>query len=77
MVAAVEFERRVTGAGILGVIVRELSHWWRPGPVILFKVDEGLEVGLHGAVLPLCLTISLQVKRGGEPTLNAEEVAKQ
>ena len=77
MVAAVEFEQCLTGAGVLGVIVCKLRHWQKLGPVILFEVDKGSEVGLHGAVLPLCLTISLQVKRGGKPTLNAKEVAKR
>ena len=77
MVAAIEFKRRVTGAGVFGVIVRKLSHWWKTGPVILFKVNKGSEVGLHSAVLPLCFTVSLQVKRIGELTLNDEEVAKR
>ena len=76
MVAAVGFERHVTGAGIFGVIVHKLSHWWKTGPVILFKVDKVLELGLQDTIVPLCFIISVQVKCGTKPTLNAKKVAK-
>ena len=65
MIAAVEFKWRVTGTGIFGVIIFKLSNWLEPGPIILLKVDENSEVGLYGAVLPLCLAVNLSVKRGG------------
>ena len=77
MVAVVEFAWRMIGAGIFGIIVYKLSYWYKPGPVILFEVNKDLKVGLHSAVMPLCLTISLRLKRGREPMLNAKEVSKR
>ena len=65
MIAGIELKRRVTSAGVFGVILRKLSYRSEPGPVILLKVDKGLEVGPHSAVLPLCLAVSLRVKYGG------------
>ena len=65
MVATVEFERRVTGAGVLGVIVRKLSHREKPGPVVLLEVDKSSKVCFHRAILAFCLAVSLRIKRGG------------
>ena len=62
MEAAVEFEKRVSGVGVLGIIVCELSHWQQACPVILFSVHEGSEVCLHYAVLSLCLAIGLRME---------------
>ena len=77
MVAAVQFERCVTGACILGVVICELGHWKEPCPIIQFEVDKGLKVGLYGAVLPFRLTVCLGVDVSGEPPLDAEKIAQR
>ena len=38
MEAAVEFERRVVGAGIFGIFVCKLSYWQEACPVILLLI---------------------------------------
>ena len=65
MIAAIKFEQYVIGASVFGVIVRKLSHQYKPGPVILLEVDKNLEISLYTTVLPLCLAVSLRLKRGG------------
>ena len=70
MEAAVEFERRVAGAGVLGIVVGELSHWQELCSVILLPVHEGSEVCLHCAVLPLCLAIGLRMESRKESSLD-------
>ena len=64
VVAAVQLERYVTGAGVFCILIGKFSHWKEPYSVVLFKVDEGSEVGFHGAVLSLGLTVCLRVEHG-------------
>ena len=71
MEAAVEFERRVAGAGILGVDVCELSHWQEAYPVILLPVYENSEVYFHCAVLSLCLASGLRMESHRESSFDA------
>ena len=49
MVTAVEFERRVTRAGVLRIVVRR--SWPLVLPVVLLEVDKGTGVGFHRGVL--------------------------
>ena len=65
MIIAIEFEWRMAGAGIFGIIICKPSHCLQPGPIVLLEVDKRLEIGLHFAVLLLYLAVSLRVKRGG------------
>ncbi len=74
MEAAVEFERGIAGVDIFRIIIGKFSHWQEPCPVILLVVDKGPKVGLHCAILPFSLPVSLGVKGGREPSLNTEEV---
>lgn len=71
MGAAVQLERRVTGARILGVVVRKLGHLQEPSPVNLFVVDEGLGLCLHRVVLPFGLSVGLGIEGGGELTFDS------
>ena len=71
MEAAIEFEKRVAGAGVLGIVVSELSHWQEPCTVILLTVYEGSEVCLHCAVLPLCLAIGLRMESRRKSSLDS------
>ena len=77
MVATVQLKRCVAGACILGVVISKLGHWQELCPIILFKVDKGLKVGIHGAVLPFCLTVYLRMEGSRESPLDAKIVAKQ
>ena len=75
--AAVEFERRVAGAGVFGIVVGEFSHWQEPCPVILLPVHEGSEVCLYCAVLPFCLAIGLRMESCRESSLDSQEIAQR
>ena len=77
MVAAVQLERRVTGAGVFRIVIGKFSHRKEPCPVVLLEVDEGSELGLHCAVLSLCLAVGLRMEGGGESLLDAWEVAQR
>ena len=75
MIAIVQLEKWVTGAGVLRIIISTFSNWEEPGPIILLEINKDPEVGLHGVVLLFCLTISLRVKSSEEHPLNSKEVA--
>ena len=75
MISAIELEKCVAGAGILGIVVSELCHGKKPCPIILLEVDKGLEVGFHRTILSLSLAIRLRMEGGGESSLDAEEIA--
>ena len=77
MIAAIQFERHVTNACILRIVISELGHRQEPSPVILLEVDKGSEVHLHSAVPPLDLPVCLRMEGGREPSLDVEEVAKR
>ncbi len=44
--------------------------------MILLEIDKGSEIGLHGAVLPFGLAISLRVEGCGKPSFDPKEVAE-
>ena len=67
----------MAGACILGIIIRKLSHREEPGPIVLLEVDESLEIHFYRNILLFRLAVCLQVKSGGEPLLDAKEVAEQ
>ena len=75
MISAIELERCVAGAGILGIVVSKLRHGKKSCPIILLKVDEGLEVGFYHTILPLSLAVRLRVEGGEESLLDAKEIA--
>ena len=75
MISAIELEKCVAGAGILGIVVSELRHKKKSCPIILLKVDKSSEVGFYRTILPLSLAIRLRMKGGGESLLDVEEIA--
>ena len=75
MISAIELEKCVAGAGILGIVVSELRHEKKPCLIILLKVDKGSKVGFHRIILPFGLTVCLWVEGGGEFLLDTEEIA--
>ena len=75
MISIIELEKYVAGASILGIIVGKLRHKKKPCPIILLKVDKGLEVSFYCIILPLSLAVYLQVKSGGKFLLDIEKIA--
>ena len=75
MISAIELERCVASASILGIVVSEFRHEKKSCSIILLEVDEGLEVGFHRTLLPLSLAVPLRVEGGEESPLDAEEIA--
>ena len=75
MISAIELERCVAGAGILSIVVGKLRYGKKSCPIILLKVDEGLEVGFYRTILPLNLAVRLRIKGGKKSPLDAEEIA--
>lgn len=71
MIFTIELKRRVTGAGILSIIVSKLRDRKKLCPIILLKFDKGPNIGFYYVILPLNLAIRLQVEGGGEFLLNA------
>ena len=65
----------MAGAGILGIVVSKLRHEKKLCPIILLKVDKGLEVGFYCTILLLSLAVRLQMNGGGESLLDAEGIA--
>ena len=75
MISAIELEKYVADAGILGVVIGKLCHRKKPCLIILLKVDKGLKIGFHCAILPFGLTVRLWVEGGRESPLYAKEIA--
>ncbi len=62
VVATIEFERGMIGAGIFGIIVGKFRHWQQFCPIILLPIDKWSEVRFYHTVLSLDLTICLRVE---------------
>ena len=75
MISTIEFEKCVADVGILDIVVSELCYEKKPCPIILLEVDKRLEVGFHCIIMPLSLTVRLQLESGKESPLDAEEIA--
>ena len=71
MVFVIELKRCVTNAGIFGIVIGKLCHKEEPCPIILLKVNKGLEIGFHCTILPFGLPVCLRVKSGGESLFDA------
>ena len=62
MISAIELKRDVANASILGIIVSKLRYEKKSCPIILFKIDKGLEVGFYHTILPFSLAVCLWVE---------------
>ena len=71
LVSAVEFEKSVAGANILGIIIGKLCHGKKLCLIILLKVDKGSEIGFYFTILFLCLIVHLRLEGGGKFLLDA------
>ena len=74
MISAIEFEKCVANADILGIVVSKLRYGKKLCLIILLKVDKGSEVGFYHTILLLSLAVRLRVEGGGEFPLNAKEI---
>ena len=61
VLAGIEKERRVTCAGLPGVVVGELHCWEKGIPIILVDVDEGTEHIFQGPIGSFRLSVGLWV----------------
>ena len=75
MIFAIELKKYIAYISILGVIIDKLRHKKKSYPIILLKVDKGLEVSFYYNFLFFGLTVYLWVEDGREFLHNAEEIA--
>ena len=75
MISAIELEKYVAGASILGIVVSKFRYKKKPCPIILLEVDKNSEVGFYRTILPLNLAVRLRVEGGEESPLDAKEIA--
>ena len=75
MISAIELEKYVADASILGVVIGKLHYGKKPCLIILFKVDKGLAIDFFYIILPFDLTICLWIEGGGKSPLYAEKIA--
>ena len=52
----------MTKVYIFGIVICKLSYCQGPSPIVLFKVDKNLKIGLYNTFLLLYLAISLRIK---------------
>ena len=71
MEAAVEFKKRIAGAGIFGVVIFKLNYWQKAYRVILLSVHKGSEICFYFAIWSFYLAIGLRIKSCRESSLNA------
>ena len=74
MISAIELKKYVVGISILGIIISKLRHEKKLCPIILLKVDEGLEKGFYCIILSFGLTIYLWVEDGRKFPLDAKKI---
>ena len=77
MVAAVQLKMYVADVGIFRIIIDEFSYWKKPYSVVLLKVNKGMEISFHCAVLSFGLAVSLGFKGCKKSLFGSEKVTKQ
>ena len=75
MIFAIELKKCVANTSILGIVISKLRYGKKPCPIILLKVDKGLEVSFHRIILSLSLAVHLRVEGDREPPLDAKGIA--
>ena len=75
MISAIKLKKRVADVGIPSVVIDKLRYKKKPCPIILLKVDKGLEISFHCTILSLRLAVRLRVEGDGEFPLNIKEIA--
>lgn len=74
MIIAVELERCMTGACILGIVICELGYRQELSPIVLFQIDEYINISFQCAILSLGLAVCLRIKYSGQVLLIAKKV---
>ena len=59
MIFAIELEKYMAGAGILGVVVGKFYHRKKLCLIILLKVNKNSEVNFYHTILPFDLIVHL------------------
>ncbi len=62
MVVKMKFEYGMTNTGILGIVVRKLSHWQQLHLIILLPIDTCSKIRFHRTILSLGLNICLGIE---------------
>lgn len=78
LVSIVKFERHMTDASILCIIVNKFGYQQKPDLIILFEIDKDLEVSLYYSILPLPfgLAINLKIESSEKLLFDPKEVIK-
>ena len=75
MIFAIEFKKHIASASIFGIMIDKFRYKKKLCLVILFKIDKSSKVDFYYTILPFSLTVYLWVEGGGEPLLDAKEIA--
>ena len=71
---AIKLEKYITRTSIFCIIVSKFSYKKESSPIILFIINENLEIDLYYIILPFNLAISLRLESNEEPLLDSKEV---
>ena len=63
------------GVSTLGIIRNEFRHGKKPCSIILLKVNKSSDIGFYHTILPLSLTICLQIEGDKKFLLDTKEIA--
>ena len=64
----------MAGTSILGIVIGKLCYKKKLYPIILLKINKGLKIGSHCAILPLDLIVYLWIEGGKKSPLYAKEI---
>ena len=59
MISAIELERHVVSASILGIVMGKFCYEKKPCPIILLEVNKSLKIGFYYVILPFGLIVYL------------------
>ena len=77
IVATVQLQRHMMIVCILSIIVSKLGYWYKPGLLVLFKINKDSEIQFYCTVLSLSLIVSLRVKSGKKSLFDIKKIAKR
>ena len=69
-----KLKRFMANASILCIVISKLRYEKKLYSIILLEINKSLEVGFYYTILPLSLTIYLQIKSSKEFLLNVKEI---
>ena len=75
MILVIGLKKYVANASIFGIVISKLHYRKKLCLVILFKVKKNLKVDFYYTILPLSLTVCLQIESNGKFLLDIKEIA--